>query len=82
MNASLLHYQLVVYAIYFVEIDLCVGEPCLFSSKCGVEEVDGDRKLLCTCAAGYTGHLCEVGKCYDISPYLYFLIAHRKNNYP
>ena len=47
--------------MYVLDIDECASNPCqnLNQKHC----IDGVDKYTCSCMPGYTGKLCDVGKC-------------------
>ena len=44
--------------IYLLDIDNCTPNPCKHGSGC-TDLVNG---YICSCSAGYTGQICDVGK--------------------
>jgi len=44
--------------------DFCISNPCLNGATC-LNEIDN---YICSCAPGYTGSNCEIGK-FDVSLY-------------
>ena len=44
-------------AVFFV-VDECASTPCVNGGSC----VDGINQYTCTCASGWEGILCDVGK--------------------
>ena len=48
-----------VYVGFATEINECDSMPCQNGATC----TDGIASYTCSCPAGYTGILCETGKC-------------------
>ena len=47
-----------IYVLEIQNVNECASNPCLNPKHC----IDGFNKYTCSCTAGYTGNLCDVGK--------------------
>ena len=55
---NLLHRMLTQLLNVLVDIDECASNPCMNDAACA----DGVDLFTCTCAAEFTGAICDVGK--------------------
>ena len=54
----LIQMKIILKMISRLDIDECASNPCHNGAEC----VDDDNGFSCSCAAGFTGELCDSGR--------------------
>lgn len=60
VNLTFVNINLTVMAHFCcLDVNECSSNPCKNGGSCK----DGVNQYSCSCMAGYTGHMCQTGKC-------------------